>query len=174
MNTCLFATDLHGRSDRYEKLFRAIESLSPRAVFLGGDLMPHVLMAREFKRAGYDVCVCGSGEFAKIAHDFDVPFEPYPHNYSQLYLDRHRTGYIYNIREAIRHQEMLYQGEYDLQITNVSIEDDDEFQCQVGPGAAGEPPLLGIAVLTVLSKQIPYRFYAQSHLWISFLFCYFL
>ena len=49
-----------------------------------------------------------------MAEDFDVPFEPYPHNYSKLYLEGQRTGYIHNIRENIRHQEMLYQGEYDL------------------------------------------------------------
>jgi Icc-related predicted phosphoesterase len=41
MYSCLFATDLHGRLDRYEKLFRAIETRMPRAVFLGGDLLPH-------------------------------------------------------------------------------------------------------------------------------------
>jgi Icc-related predicted phosphoesterase len=41
MESCLFATDLHGRTDRFEKLFQAIESRSPRAVFLGGDLLPH-------------------------------------------------------------------------------------------------------------------------------------
>jgi sterol 3beta-glucosyltransferase len=79
-----------------------------------GDLLPLVLMAREFKLAGYDVCVCGSSEFAQIANDFDVPFEAYPHNYSKLYLESQRTGYIHNIRENIRHQEMLFQGEYDL------------------------------------------------------------
>jgi UDP:flavonoid glycosyltransferase YjiC (YdhE family) len=80
----------------------------------GGDLLPMVLMAREFKLAGYDVCVCGSSEFSQMALDFDVPFEAYPHNYSQLYLEGQRTGYIHNIRENIRHQEMLYQGEYEL------------------------------------------------------------
>jgi Icc-related predicted phosphoesterase len=37
---CLFASDLHGRIDRYEKLFAAIEERSPSAVFLGGDLLP--------------------------------------------------------------------------------------------------------------------------------------
>lgn len=73
-----------------------------------------VLMAREFKLAGYDVCVCGSSEFSQMAIDFDVPFEAYPHNYSSLYLENQRTGYIHNIRENIRHQELLYQGEYDL------------------------------------------------------------
>ena len=79
-----------------------------------GDLLPMVLMAREFKLAGYDVCVCGSSEFSRMAQDFDVPFAAYPHNYSQLYLEKQRTGYIHSIRENIRHQEQLFQGEYEL------------------------------------------------------------
>lgn len=41
MTTCFFVTDLHGHTDRYEKLFDAIEAEAPRAVFLGGDLLPH-------------------------------------------------------------------------------------------------------------------------------------
>jgi Icc-related predicted phosphoesterase len=38
---CLFASDLHGRRERYEKLFAAVEGEQPQAVFLGGDLLPH-------------------------------------------------------------------------------------------------------------------------------------
>src|SRR5262249_45139837 len=79
-----------------------------------GDLMPMVLMAREFKLAGYEVCVAGSSEQAKMAQDFGVPFAPYPHNYSELYLDRQRIGYVHSIRENIRHQVKLYEGEYQL------------------------------------------------------------
>jgi UDP:flavonoid glycosyltransferase YjiC (YdhE family) len=71
-------------------------------------------MAREFKLAGYEVCVCGSAEFSQMAQDFDVPFERYPHQYSELYLDKQRTGYVHNMLETIRHQEMLFQGEYEL------------------------------------------------------------
>jgi len=80
----------------------------------GGDLIPIVLIAQEFQNAGYEVCVCGSSEFSQIAQDFGVPFEPYPHNYSKLYLEGQRTGYIHNIRENIRHQEILFQGEYEV------------------------------------------------------------
>ena len=80
----------------------------------GGDLLPMVLMAQKFKLAGYDVCVCGSSEFSQIAEDFDVPFEAYPHNYSKLYLENQKPGYIHNIRENIRHQERLFQGEYEV------------------------------------------------------------
>lgn len=40
MPTCFFATDLHGSSDRYEKLFSLVAAERPAAVFLGGDLLP--------------------------------------------------------------------------------------------------------------------------------------
>jgi Icc-related predicted phosphoesterase len=42
---CLFASDLHGRIDRYDKLFAAIEKRQPAAVFLGGDLLPFPMAA---------------------------------------------------------------------------------------------------------------------------------
>ncbi len=38
--TCIFVSDLHGRIDRYQKLFRIIRDERPRMVFLGGDLFP--------------------------------------------------------------------------------------------------------------------------------------
>jgi Icc-related predicted phosphoesterase len=38
--SCLFVSDLHGRGDRYRKLFETIQSSAPDAVFLGGDLLP--------------------------------------------------------------------------------------------------------------------------------------
>lgn len=36
----LFASDLHGAEDRYDKLFAAAESEGPAALLLGGDLLP--------------------------------------------------------------------------------------------------------------------------------------
>jgi UDP:flavonoid glycosyltransferase YjiC (YdhE family) len=79
-----------------------------------GDLLPMVLMAREFKLAGYEVVVCGAREFSKIASDFEVPFEPYTHSYGEVYLDQQKPGYIHNIRENIKHQQAVYQGEFDV------------------------------------------------------------
>ncbi len=48
MIPCLFVSDLHGHVRRYERLFRAIESERPRAVFLGGDLLPSFARAVGF------------------------------------------------------------------------------------------------------------------------------
>ena len=36
----LFASDLHGREERFSKLFSLVEKERPGAVFLGGDLLP--------------------------------------------------------------------------------------------------------------------------------------
>jgi uncharacterized protein len=41
LTRCFFVSDLHGHSDRYRKLFARIAEDRPRAVFLGGDLLPH-------------------------------------------------------------------------------------------------------------------------------------
>ncbi len=40
LTRCFFASDLHGVVRRYEKLFQLMEEERPRAVFLGGDLLP--------------------------------------------------------------------------------------------------------------------------------------
>jgi len=45
MKTCFFASDLHGKEERYRKLFGAIEKELPAAVFLGGDIFPSGLGA---------------------------------------------------------------------------------------------------------------------------------
>lgn len=43
MANCFFTSDLHGRTERYGILFERIAVERPRAVFLGGDLLPHVM-----------------------------------------------------------------------------------------------------------------------------------
>jgi Icc-related predicted phosphoesterase len=40
MKNCFFCSDLHGSGHRYSQLFRAIGEEAPRAVFIGGDLLP--------------------------------------------------------------------------------------------------------------------------------------
>ncbi|MBN1211521.1 MAG: metallophosphoesterase [candidate division Zixibacteria bacterium] len=43
MNRCFFVSDLHGDTDKYLKLFKAVRQHCPKALFLGGDLLPHGL-----------------------------------------------------------------------------------------------------------------------------------
>lgn len=48
MNNCFFVSDLHGKTERYEKLFNAILNEKPEAVLLGGDLLPHSHIHADF------------------------------------------------------------------------------------------------------------------------------
>ncbi len=41
MTSCFFVSDLHGKRERCLKLFDAIAAEKPRAVFVGGDILPH-------------------------------------------------------------------------------------------------------------------------------------
>ena len=61
MPTCFFATDLHGRIDRYDKLLASIIRHLPAAVFLGGDLLP---------RSALSAIQFGQEDFF---HDYLVP-----------------------------------------------------------------------------------------------------
>ncbi len=54
MPTCLFATDLHGRTSRYEKLFASLLRIRPAAVFLGGDLLPRGAIPSSDGESSYD------------------------------------------------------------------------------------------------------------------------
>ncbi|MCX5800827.1 MAG: metallophosphoesterase [Candidatus Eisenbacteria bacterium] len=46
MTRCIFVSDLHGNTERYQKLLRVIGKEVPQAVFLGGDLLPSGLSLR--------------------------------------------------------------------------------------------------------------------------------
>lgn len=61
MPACFFATDLHGRTDRYEKLLASVIRHRPAAVFLGGDLLP---------RSGFSALQFGHADFV---NDYLVP-----------------------------------------------------------------------------------------------------
>jgi Icc-related predicted phosphoesterase len=45
---CFFVSDLHGRIEKYEKLFKEILIETPEVVFLGGDLLPHSFIYKNF------------------------------------------------------------------------------------------------------------------------------
>jgi len=55
MTRCFFCSDIHGRIDRWESLFRAVRAERPDAVLLGGDLLPGGAMtfARSAESPGF-------------------------------------------------------------------------------------------------------------------------
>ena len=81
MTLCLFASDLHGRTERYEKLWRAIEEAEPAAIFLGGDLLPSGMAGLVSLDPAHDDFV---NDF--LARGFEQVRERLGERYPQVYL----------------------------------------------------------------------------------------
>ena len=75
---CLFATDLHGQTEGYQKLLGVITNSRPDAVFLGGDLLPHSGLSAG---AGYADFVADylAPAFRRTRHEMSV-------HYPQIFL----------------------------------------------------------------------------------------
>jgi Icc-related predicted phosphoesterase len=59
----MFASDLHGRVERYKMLWQAIEQASPKALFLGGDLLP----------SGLAGMISAEPRYGNFVNDFLIP-----------------------------------------------------------------------------------------------------
>ena len=75
MPACFFVSDLHGRVDRYHRLFAAIRSERPAAVFLGGDLLPSGLLAAS-PEPPHDAFIRGflAGHLSRLREDLGVRY----------------------------------------------------------------------------------------------------
>ena len=76
MTNCIFVSDLHGNTGHYQKLFRVIAKETPRAVFLGGDLLPSVLSLVGFRGSAYADFINEYllKEFALLRHEMKEAF----------------------------------------------------------------------------------------------------
>lgn len=66
--TCFFVTDLHGRAERYARLFDAVSDERPDALFMGGDLLPSFHTVTRSLDSGHDDFVSGflGAEFGRL------------------------------------------------------------------------------------------------------------
>ncbi len=71
----LFCSDLHGRTHRYEELFRVIREEEPDAVFLGGDLLPGAvqIFSSDFLHKDFVNGFLAS-EFTRIREDPEITY----------------------------------------------------------------------------------------------------
>ncbi|MBN2184726.1 MAG: hypothetical protein JW746_05315 [Candidatus Krumholzibacteriota bacterium] len=49
---CFFISDLHGKRERFTRLFSALEREKPGTIFIGGDILPHALSS-DFGHEGF-------------------------------------------------------------------------------------------------------------------------
>ena len=111
---CWFASDLHGREERYEKLFALVAGSPPTALFLGGDLLPSGSLLFGNSRAGQGDFL---GEFLvpalrRLRRDLGPAYPRLflilgnddPRRQETAFLDRAREGlweYVHNRRAML-------------------------------------------------------------------------
>ncbi|MCK5059003.1 MAG: metallophosphoesterase [Candidatus Aminicenantes bacterium] len=68
---CFFVSDLHGKLDRYEKLFKQMMAESPNALFIAGDILPSPFAALTALDIAHEDFINGFlvKEFGKIKED---------------------------------------------------------------------------------------------------------
>ncbi len=59
MAECFFVSDLHGDFERFQKLFDSIMSTPPRALFIGGDILPFGVGATTHPAMDHDSSIIG-------------------------------------------------------------------------------------------------------------------
>lgn len=71
MPRCLFVSDLHGKIDRYSKLFSAISNEKPDAVFIGGDILPSITVDSGGSKIPVDMFITDylGNEFSRLKND---------------------------------------------------------------------------------------------------------
>jgi Icc-related predicted phosphoesterase len=99
MARCFFAADLHGHRRRYQRLVEAARTERPEAIFLGGDLLPHVSAAAA-PGGGHFLEAFLQPLFAALAEDlgadaprvFLIPGNDDPRCEEPAFLDAERAG----------------------------------------------------------------------------------
>ncbi len=72
--TCFFVSDLHGMDSRYEKLYAAVEEERPRALLLGGDMLPKP-WASDWREFLADVVFGGLARLSeRLLHEMPVVY----------------------------------------------------------------------------------------------------
>ena len=72
---CFFASDLHGRATRYERLFAAIVRERPAVVLIGGDILPRALHSTNHQNFIRDyLCANLRNVREQLGHDYPEVF----------------------------------------------------------------------------------------------------
>ena len=173
--TCFFVSDLHGHHNKYEKLFSAVATEKPAALFLGGDLLPAGGGRRGGARAATDhsdfITTFLIPEFSKLKDSLGKSYPEIflilgnddPRKEEAPILDAAAKGvwrYMHN-RKAVWRDFQIF-GYAFVPPTPFRLKDWERYDVSryVDPGAIA--PEHGILSLPVAEDQLKYATIAQD------------
>jgi Icc-related predicted phosphoesterase len=114
---CIFVSDLHGKTKRYEILFKVILKEKPDVVFLGGDLLPNHLILNSDMNGFIDDKIFSN--IKKVKRDVDKNMKFFailgnddPRVYEKIFISADKKGMINYIHNKTVNYEKLYVSGY--------------------------------------------------------------
>ena len=159
---CIFVSDLHGRVERFKKLFEIIEKEKPDAVFIGGDLLPNQFSIKmsmeEFleknlfsKINGIEIRIGKKIDFFVIMGNDD------PRAYEYLFIEKDKEKVVKYVHfKTVKFDSLFVTGYSYVPPTPFQLKDWERYDVSRFVDVGAIPPESGMRTVEVEKDEIIY------------------
>ena len=159
---CIFVSDLHGRVERFKKLFEIIEKEKPDAVFIGGDLLPNQFSIKmsmeEFleknlfsKINGIEIRIGKKIDFFVIMGNDD------PRAYEYLFIEKDKEKVVKYVHfKTVKFGSLFVTGYSYVPPTPFQLKDWERYDVSRFVDVGAIPPESGMRTVEVEKDEIIY------------------
>jgi Icc-related predicted phosphoesterase len=156
---CIFVSDIHGKTIRYEKLFQIIKKEKPDGVFFGGDLLPN-----QFIDSSIDIFIKKHlfSEIKKIKNSikkeirfFIILGNDDPRYYEKLFLSADRKkliNYVHN--KTVDFEEFFVTGYAYVPPTPFQLKDWEKYDVSRFVDVGAVSPETGVRTIEISEEKI--------------------
>ncbi len=164
---CIFVSDIHGKTKRYEKLFQIIKKEQPDGVFLGGDLLPN-----KFTDPSIDIFIEKQifSEIKKIKNSikkeirfFMILGNDDPRLFEKLFLSADRKkliDYVHN--KTVDFKDFFVTGYAYIPPSPFQLKDWEKYDVSRFVDVGAVSPEAGIRTIKVSEEKIKYSTIAED------------
>ncbi len=164
----IFVSDIHGNIQRFQKLFQIVQTETPRAVFLGGDLLPHRLETHRTMEEFIETVIFS--EMKKIHRDFEKKIRFFvimgnddPRMYETLFIKADAAGLLEYVHQKTKYYEKKYITGYSyVPPTPFLLKDWDRYDLSQYVDVGAVSPEQGKRTVDVPVDEIKYSTIAED------------
>jgi len=165
---CIFVSDLHGKTKRYESLFKIILKESPDAVFLGGDLLPNQFVLDSDMNEFIENRIFSNIKKIKEGTNKNIRFfvilgNDDPRMYEKFFIYADKKGiinYIHN--KTIKYEKLCVSGYAYVPPTPFKLKDWERYDVSRYVDEGAISPEKGVRTIDISADEIKYATIAED------------
>lgn len=165
---CIFVSDLHGKTKRYESLFKIILKESPDAVFLGGDLLPNQFVLDSDMNEFIENRIFSNIKKIKEGTNKNIRFfvilgNDDPRMYEKFFIYADKKGiinYIHN--KTIKYEKLCVSGYAYVPPTPFKLKDWERYDVSRYVDVGAISPEKGVRTIDISADEIKYATIAED------------